>query len=339
MFDCSKDIRNFHNTRANLPEEIRKKLRGNRSANQKRLKNGLTKNEDPAPVKFAKQGSYAMLTMVQDQHGGNDFDIDDGVVFLREDLKGPQGGAKSALAARQMVCNALQDDTFKTPPEVKTNCVRVHYDEGHHVDIPVYRKEKDAEDTEYELASADWKTSNPEGVTQWFNDQLKNKKSSAEESDSYQMRRLVRLLKFWGRSRQSWTLPSGFIWTVLTDEAFECYDTREDQALYNMMKAIRDRITYNKVVNHPVVEGETLTKTTSDTCMEDCKDKLTEALGNLDILFSHACTRSKALKAWKNVFKSDFFDAEIDKAEDAEKRQAAKRVAKVDNPPRPWSMI
>jgi hypothetical protein len=37
-----------------------------------------------------------------------------------------------------MVRDAVDDDKFKKPPEVRPNCVRVFYEAGYHVDLPVY---------------------------------------------------------------------------------------------------------------------------------------------------------------------------------------------------------
>lgn len=332
MKDCSKEIRKFHNDRVTLPEKTQAELRSRRNANQKRLKAGLKKAGDPDPQKFVKQGSYAHRTMVQDQHGDNDFDIDDGVVFFREDLKGKQGGDKTAYDARKMVCDAIGNG-FKTPPEILKNCVRVYYDEGYHIDIPVYRNE-DNSDTEYELASSDWRVSNPEGVNKWFDVRLSNKYPAGD--GGRQMRRMIRILKFWGKSRKSWNMPSGFIWSVLVDEVYTTFDDREDRALHNVMKAIRDRLRINKIVSHPVVEGKALTKGTDDLRMVECEQRLTDALETLSVLFSASCDKSDALKAWKKVFNTDFFDKEIEKAEKKEKEKAAACVAGIAAAPRQY---
>ena len=137
MMDCAKEMLGFHDDEVTLPEPERRDMRERRNANRNRLKNGLKKDGKPGPQEFVTQGSYAMRTMVQ--RTAKDYDIDDGVYFAQEVLTGPNGGEMSALAARQMVCNALNDGSFKTPPEVRLNCVRVYYDAGYHVDIPVYR--------------------------------------------------------------------------------------------------------------------------------------------------------------------------------------------------------
>ncbi len=135
MIDCSTEITGFYNKHVRLTKEEVKNLAGYRDANKNRLENGLKKKELPLPARHINQGSYAMRTI--NQHPNNDYDIDVGVVFKKEDLVGSQGGDKTALEARKMVCDAVQDDKFKKPPEVRNNCVRVHYNEGYHVDMPV----------------------------------------------------------------------------------------------------------------------------------------------------------------------------------------------------------
>src|SRR5213080_2206708 len=160
MYDCSDDVLAYHNDEVTLPEDERRAMSDRRNANRDRLKRGLEKAEKPKPLFFQSQGSYEMRTMVQ--YPDKAYDIDDGVYFAKEDLKGPQGAEMSALEARQMVRDAVDDGSFKTPPEVRSKCVRVYYEAGYHVDLPVYRRviEKDAlgQDTgHYELAASDWK--------------------------------------------------------------------------------------------------------------------------------------------------------------------------------------
>ena len=335
MYDCSKNIRGYHNDRVKLDKATTKKLKGHRDANRTRLRNGLIRNEDPLPEKHVRQGSDAMRTTVQ--HPANDYDIDDGAVFNREDLVGSQGADKTALDARKMVCAALQDGAFNTPPEVRKNCVRVYYNEGHHVDIPVYRQEAEDDTTVYELASSDWRKSDPEGVNGWFDGQLKAK--HPDGTADYQMRRMTRLCKAFGRSRGSWNMPSGFIWTILVDEAFSWSDDgREDGMLRDIMRSIRNRLRTDKRAKNPVVD-EYVTKTDADACMCECGRRLADALKDLGILDNPSCTRSKALKAWRKVLNTDYFDDAIEQADEDEKAKAKSLVASVGAVrPSPWFM-
>lgn len=320
MKNCDPEIRKFHDNAVRLNSDMRNELLTRRKANEERLEKGLIKNSESPSRWFVLQGSYAMRTTVQ--HPENDYDIDDGVVFAKQDLVGAQGADKSALAARQMVCDALNADPFNNfikNPELRTNCVRVYYKSGYHVDMPVYRVEDPESDSKvYELASVDWKNSSPEGVTEWFAEQVKNMRSGKEAGNSSQMRRMVRLLKKFAISRNSWNMPSGFILTVLTVDRFFYYD-RDDEAFHKLLCAIRDRLNgwNGLVVYHPVLAGETITKTSEDADMKTLKEKILWAIDELAVLFDPGCSRKSALKAWKSVFNEPYFDEMIEAAVEA----------------------
>lgn len=323
MKDCDKDIRAYHDERVQITENQKKKLRKRRDANRDRLERGLKKNEDPTPVKPVIQGSYAMGTVIQEPESA--YDIDDGAVFTAKSLIGPKGAPKTALDARKMVRDAVDDGSFKTDPKVKTNCVRVYYDDGPHVDIPVYRSTKDwiGED-KYELASVDWKESDPEGVNRWFREWVKAK-AAAGMVHSHE---LIRLLKAICKYRPSYTtLPSGFVLTVLVQECYQSSHGRLDIELRELIETVHRRLENNLMVAHPVVFGEWLID-------EDTKhrtEKLHEVLGRLVQTFAALdrpnCTRSETLKAWKEVFNTDFFDQGIADAEAEEKKRTAAGVA------------
>ena len=301
MFDCSKDVRAYHDQKVTLLKTDQDAMRDRRDANRRRLRKGLDANGDPAPSEFVKQGSYAMRTMVQ--HPDNDYDIDDGVYFLKEDLIGPRGGEMTAREAREMVRDAVDDGSFTTPPEVRSNCVRVYYQKGYHVDMPVYRTIDTEDEIWHELASSSgWRRSDARDGTDWYEDELK------ESGDAVQARRLTRDLKKFARSRSSWSsrILSGFGITVLVVERVYLEADREDRALYETIRAIRDRLNSDLSVAHPVTDGDWLAKT-GDAKAAFLRDKLDQALIWLDPLFDTDCTRNKALACWDKVFDTTFF--------------------------------
>lgn len=333
MFDCADDVLAHHDDKVTLPQAERTDMRNRRDANRDRLKKGLKENGKPAPREFASQGSYAMKTMVRDLD--RDYDIDDGAYFNKEDLVGDRGGEMSALQSRQMVRDALDDGSFKTPPEVRTNCVRVVYEAGYCVDVPVYRRiaVKDSWGNEsylHELASSDWKRSDARAVTKWFEDE--NTKLSPDTDNGRQVRRIVRQIKKYSRSRESWKgqILSGFGITKLVMECFRGNAAREDEALYDTMKAIRDRLNWNLVVQHPVLTGDTITKGTDDSRARFLCEKLTDAISNLAPLFETDCTRAKALKRWDKVFATTFFSERDEPKKEA--RASLLKVASVAPP-------
>lgn len=310
MHDCSDDVLAHHDEQVTLPQQDRTNMRDRRDANRDRLKKGLKESNKPMPREFVKQGSYAMKTMVQ--HPDNDYDIDDGVYFNKEDLVGDRGAEMSGLQARQMVRDALDDGSFKTPPEVRPNCVRAYYAAGYHVDLPVYRRVTvtdawGAEKYHYELAGTEWKRSDARDVTAWFD--RENTAQSPDTENGRQLRRIVRQIKKYARSRPSWSgsILSGFGITVLVVEQYRSSHSREDMALYETMKAIRDRLNWNLAVKHPVTPNETITKGDSDPRAKFLLDRLTEALSALAPLFDADCTRKKALTCWDKVFATSFF--------------------------------
>lgn len=327
IYDCANEMTRYHNKKVRLSEEEKEKLRGYRDANLDRLKNGLQKNESPAYVKSISQGSYAMHTI--NQHPDNDYDIDVGIIFDREDLKGSQSGDKSALDARKMVCDAMQNNRFNRPPEVMKNCVRVYYEEGHHVDMPVYRQYQ-GEDGEIvqELASSDWEESDPEAITRWYNDAVIEK--SPDTDNGRQMRRVTRLIKKWARSRSSWKMPSGFIISVLVDECYVPKEGRDDKALYETLKAIRNRLSWKKKVQNPV-NGD-LISDGKEAQLQKMYDELDKALNEvLNVLEDPNCSYEDAMKAWNKFFNDDFFKEQIEESSESQRDfESVKVMAK------PW---
>lgn len=311
MYNCHNDILAYHNEKVTLPKKEQDEMRDRRDTNRDRLKNGLKDYGEPAPSGFQSQGSYAHHTMVQ--HPEKDYDIDDGVYFWKDNLKGPRGGDKSASDAKEMVRKAVHDERFNKPPEVRTNCVRVYYHAGYHVDIPVYRKVKTEdiwgdEHIHYEIASSDWKESDPVEVTRWFNEE--NKRQSPDTTNGRQLRRQTKLNKAFARSRESWRpqIATGFmITTLLVNECYRSSAEREDEALYYTMVAMRNRLNNNLEIDHPTVQGEKLTKGWNDAKTRFLRERLNWAINKLEVLFEQDCTREKALKAWDKVFNTDFF--------------------------------
>lgn len=309
MFDCNDEVRSFHDKKVALPTTEQTEMRGRRDTNRDRLKLGLEKADDPKPIGCHSQGSYAMKTMIQ--HPDKDYDIDDGVYFKKEKLEGPKGGDMSARNAKEMVRNALHDERFGRAPEVRTNCVRVYYNEGYHIDVPVYRRVKETsifggEKEIFEVASGDWKESDPRAVTKWFEEE--NESQSPEDEGVDQFRRVTRYLKSFARSRESWSgrTVSGFIISKLVQECFRPNARREDKALYDTMVSIRDRLNGTLVVMHPILDTP-LTNGHEDGKAKFFREKLDEAISKLEVLLADDCTSEKAMKAWDKAYSSDFF--------------------------------
>ena len=311
MFDCSTEFNNFYRKKVILPETEQAKLREKRKLNVKRLKDGLIEyNEEKyTDYKVAEdriQGSMAMHTVIQNDE--SDYDIDVGIVFDSDNL-----GSLGPLATRNIVGNALRRKTkqFTVEPEIKTNCVRVKYSEGYHVDFALYKRYKENEDDNeyiYEHAGPEWSIRDLRALDLWFKEQIKCKGDN--------LRKITRLSKMFCKSRKFWNnMPSGLIQTVLCDENLDTSYERLDEVFYFSMKAIVDRLDVNLEVEAPVDDGRALvTRDIDYTRMKNWKNRLRNKLDDLDILFETDCTKKKALKAWGDFFNHSYWDELVEES-------------------------
>ena len=310
----------FYADEVAIDTATRETLHNARIANETRLEEGLAKARKPKVRRHQQQGGYAMKTVVQ--RPKNDFDIDNGAIFAANDLKTAQGNPMSALDARKMARDAIDDGSFKTPPEVKRHCVRIHYADGYHVDVPVYRETDTMFGRRLEIAGPEWKHSDPQGVNDWFEGAVNTK--SPDSTNDRQMRRVVAYLKALGKSRESWDAPTGFMISVLVDECYRSRAGRDDAALRDTMKAIRDRLKSNLRIRHPKVD-EYLTEGDKDSSCIFFRDKLSSLLDDLGILDDPNCAEADAARAWDKVFATSYFSDRI--AESAKRRGFSTGVA------------
>lgn len=317
--DCSTEMTNFHRDNVTLGLRQQQQMRVNRNAGRTRLKNGLTEAGKPQPEEVHSQGSYQMRTMVQDDK--NDYDIDDGAYFASADLEDDNGNALTPLAARERVCDALKwDGRLKKEAEVKRNCVRQEYAEGHHIDVPVYRivttkNDEDEVVEHYELASGDaWVKSDARAVTSWFNGKVGTLNEG--EADGSQMRRVTKLTKKFAR-RQNWKkkTTSGICITKLVVDHFKASTDRDDKALRETWKAIDSTLQVSTAIEHPVLASKLALS--GDSQVSFFRDCLYDALKDLEVLDKNDCTRAQAREAWDKVFDTDFFTEQPDNSGDA----------------------
>jgi len=310
QFDLSADLLRFHDQYVKLDDTAKKKLAEVRDINLQRIRDGLGDLSRPIFKDWRNQGGYAMETVINDPAGESNHDIDVAVIFEKDDF--PAG----ALPARQRVRDAIckRASTFLDEPEARTNAVTVWYADGYHLDFAVYRRSKGLfGDFAHEHASTDWVARDPDEVTNWFNkavDQLSPKAGvlSAPKVRVRQLRRIVRLVKWFCRSRTSWNLPGGMIASALVVECYKPDPDRDDIALYKTLSALKARLDGNCRVYHPCGGGRELTgKQKYLTQVEKLRDRIGDHLPKLNRLFEAACTRDQARGAWDWIFAHTFW--------------------------------
>ncbi len=315
MYDTSSKLLKFYDDHVRLGAALREKLAAHRDTCLDRLQEGLAKlaEEGKKAGKYERhvlQGSYVMHTL--NQQRDDDYDLDVGVIFK------PDALPESALDARKRVLEALEKlgGNFSKPPEARLNAVTVYYAEGHHIDIAVYRQSGAG----IEHASADWKARDPEEVTNWFQDCVKKREPSGSKRDDGQLRRLVRYLKAFAKSRSSWSLPGGMILTTLMAEVAVVDRERDDVALYSSLVALHDRLKGSLKVVSPVDPTSVLTERPEyEAQVNRLRERLGDALDRLAVLHNNGCTEPEAMNAWNWVFRHQFWsDAKGEAVEAAE---------------------
>lgn len=313
MKNLNGKFNTFYGKHVVLPKKEKDSLFEKKNLNINRLKEGLKEynQEKGTSYKLSEeaivQGSMAMATVTQNE--SNDYDIDVAIVFEKDQL--PPG----TTATKNMIVNALKRKckNFKKEPTAKTNCVRIEYQEGYHIDFAIYRryKKNESDDTyTYEHCGSEWRERNPRAITKWFLD--------ANTEKNYQLREVVRLLKMFSKSRDGWVnMPGGLIQSVLADEKFQSYE-RMDECFYYTIKAIRDRLLWNKEVVNPTDPTKSLKLVSKDdTKMDNLYNRLNEKLSKLEILFDDTCTDLQAIEAWEAFFNHSYWTTqkeEISKA-------------------------
>jgi hypothetical protein len=305
MYNTHEELNEFYENCVRLKNE-RRTLVEHRDANIDRLKTGLTKLGCPNSFVPKDQGSFPMNTI--NKHPEKKYDIDEAIIFAKDNLPSNPAEARKRIEAAMVAGGG----NFRQPPKALTNAVRVYYVEGHHVDLAVYRKNIDMFGNPIiEHAGIEWTKRNPVAITDWFNSAVPDKSPSKDSGASVedgQLRRIVRWLKVFARSRSDWNMPCGLIISVLAVECYVPNQYRDDSSLYDTMQSILNRLRSNKEVENPVDLSQTLTGREKDkTRMENLENNLESALNELSILFKANCSHPQALNSWNWVFNHSFW--------------------------------
>jgi Cyclic GMP-AMP synthase DncV-like, nucleotidyltransferase domain len=305
MYDMHKELNEFYDEHVRLKED-REKLASYRDTNLDRLKAGLEKLSYPSRFESINQGSYAMHTI--NKHPHNDYDIDVAIIFADGDLPSGSGDARKRIEEAMIEGGG----DFSTLPEAKTNAVRVSYAAGHHVDLAVYRRCQDILGIPViEHAGPEWAPRDPSDITDWFISSVQRKspaKDFGATVEDKQLRRVVRWLKMFSKSRSSWNMPGGLILSALAVECYVLDNNRDDVSLYETMGSIRNRLRWNKEVMNPLDPAQSLTSRQKDqTRVTNLQENLDFVLGKLDVLLQQDCDCEQALKAWDWVFQHTFW--------------------------------
>ena len=326
MFDSNKKLNAFYDECVRLRGKS-KTLIEYRDKNVERVREGtkiLRKdNPDghfPMFVDEFSQGSMAMHTINEAQND-DDQDIDHALVYDEEDA------TESPSAMKEFVLNAVvaTGGNFKTEPEVQKSAVTIWYEENYHVDLAIYKRRTDIlGQATYYHAGETWQKRDPKAINDWFQKEKTRLSPTSTPLNHVtvredQVRRIVRLLKFWANSRSDWSLPSGLILSVLAIEQFSPHDTRDDVSFINTLKAIKARLNRNTDVRNPTDLSLSLTSSEkTEKQVRSLQEKLEKWLPELEASLSqNLCTEIQAAKSWSTFFRNEWWAAELKKNENS----------------------
>ena len=303
MYDFSKQISSFHSNHVRLSNPQRADMKRRRETNLERIETGLKELEKPSFKETINQGGYAQKTMTQSPEADQDsrYDIDLGVVFEKDDANGPR-------TTRDWVRQAIarKATNMKNNPVTKKKCVRVVYADGYQCDFPVFRRRWTDVGWQYELSSGDeWVASDPAAMNQWIEREVSWK--SPETSGSYQLRRIIRMGKFFTKThaaRLKRSFPGGLVATALFIECYVSDDGRDDRSFRETLRNLSQRSKHSPVYANGIQVSDDKDTDRIGRLIEQAKESVRE----LDKLDADDATDTDANKIWKTVFRHSFFE-------------------------------
>jgi len=283
MADCDNLFKEF-NERIKLSQPKRKSLRTSRDSLRGKVREKF--KDKSYDVRFCWQGSFAMNTIITPKDG--DYDIDDGI-YIQTDSK-PE---ESIATLHRWIVEAAENHTNQSPTD-KNPCVRVHFADGHHIDLVLYHMKESDEHPQLAHKRDGWVVGDPKEFMDWFN---------ARCDDSGQLKRIVRYFKAWADDLRG-DMPSGLIFTILAAKNM-MPNERDDIAFLETMKSIQDSLNRSFVCYRPTTPNEDLFTDYSETRKNYFLDRLDsfvrsgeQALGEVN--------QKDACPKWKRHFGKRF---------------------------------
>lgn len=157
----------------------------------------------------------------------------------------------------------------------------------------------------YELSAGDeWIDSDPRAMNAWIELQVSAK--SSETSGGYQLRRVIRLGKFFTKThtaRLNLSFPGGLVATALFIEPYNSDDGRDDRSFRETLRSLSQRSKYAPVYANGIQVSDDKDVDRIGRLIDQAKS----SLETLDALDDDADDDKKARGAWRKAFKHRFF--------------------------------
>ena len=313
MYNFSTQISKFHERHVRLSNIQRKDMKDWCNSNLERIKKGLKTLQYPAINKTKFLGAYAQKTMIKppeaDQENSSPIDL--GIVFDQDDAREPR-------ATRQWIDAAISCTVTNRSERLTASDKWIEVKSGGRFQCRffVFRRRRTDASWRYELASGEeWVADDIAAMSQWIEREVPSK--SPESSGGYQLRRIIRLGKFYAKThgaRLNRSFPSGLIVTALFIECYVASGGRDDKSFKETLCKLSLRPK-----NTPVyANGVQVSDDKDIQCIGSLIDVAKESVQELEKLGANDITDSDSKSIWNAVFRHSFFEDDTEVLDDEE---------------------
>lgn len=244
MANCNKLFCDYSKIITPSSEQMQQ-MKTSRKALEKKITAKLEEKLGMKPTFYTQgSGSKHMRTIIIKENGT--YDADRGVYL-------PRKPDVSATTVQRYVYEAVNDHTADGA-EHRKKCIRVFYRCAYNIDFPVYYELTGEDYAHMAVKDNGWIKDDPWHMITWF--------EKRKDADG-QLIRMVKYLKGWA-SKCSFKMPSGIPLTVWAANNFSALKDRDDECLYNLLKAIRSANYFRVSCISPIEPYDDLTAKLSE---------------------------------------------------------------------------
>lgn len=287
-----KDEVNLNQTRLNI-------LSSKRTTIQNFIKNSSTFKD--SYIDMFSQGSYKHKTIIKPPKSNKEFDAD--ILLELEPNEDWEDNPKEYLNELHKLFK--ESLVYKNIVVKNTRCITLNYSGDFHIDIVPYVNRSSLE---YITNRNDntFEETNPKEFTQWLMD--KNKISN------YQLKKVIRLFKYMRDIKQTFTVKSILLNTLLANQVYLHDHTSDYVNLPTAFKLIINRLNdylqsnyFLPVIVNPKMPSESFTRNWTQNQYSNFRDKIKTLVEKTNLAYNEE-DQEKSIKQWKEVFGYKFPD-------------------------------
>ena len=245
------------------------------------------------------QGSWAHRTIIRPLPG-DEFDAD----FLLLLTEAEDWSANPRVYLNELRAAFRRSSTYRDMVHRKNRCVRVGYAGDCHIDVVPHMRLADGRQVIVNWAEDKFEDTNPEGFTAWMKEK--------DELANGNLRKIIRLLKFLRDYKNTFTVPS-VILTTLLGERVQAWDAenRYRDVPTTLKNVIADLDTWLELhpsmptIEDPSCPGTTFNHRWDEDDYSNFQEQIAHYSDKITSAYEEA-DKDKSLALWQEVFGPEF---------------------------------